>query len=106
MTARQYQVLTAVGRDRPGLVEKISALLLVAGANLEDSRMAILGGEFALILLFSGPDTAVAAVAQQSEVLGRQLDLRISLAPTEPRTARGEFLPYSLEVGGVDRPRR
>jgi glycine cleavage system transcriptional repressor len=104
MTARQYQVLTAVGRDRPGLVEKISALLLVAGANLEDSRMAILGGEFALILLFSGPDTAVAAVAQQSEVLGRQLDLRISLAPTEPRTARGEFLPYSLEVGGVDRP--
>ena len=60
MSSRQYQVLTAVGRDRPGLVEKISSLLLGAGANLEDSRMAILGGEFALILLFSGTDQAVA----------------------------------------------
>jgi glycine cleavage system transcriptional repressor len=104
MTARQYRVLTAVGRDRPGLVEKISALLLVAGANLEDSRMAILGGEFALILLFSGPDTAVSTVAQQSEVLAKQLDLRITLSKTEPRTQKGEFLLYALEVGGVDRP--
>jgi glycine cleavage system transcriptional repressor len=104
MLARQYRILTAVGRDRPGLVEKISALLLMAGANVEDSRMAILGGEFALILLFSGPDAAVAAVAQQSEALADQLGLRITLATTEARTGRGEFLSYSLEVGGVDRP--
>lgn len=104
MTARQYQILTAVGRDRPGLVEKISALLMVSGANLEDSRMAILGGEFALILLFSGSETAVRAVAQQSQSLGEQLGLQITLARTEARTTKGDFLPYSLEVGGVDRP--
>ena len=48
MTNKSYLVLTALGPDRPGLVNEISAMVLAAGANLEDSRMAILGGEFAL----------------------------------------------------------
>jgi glycine cleavage system transcriptional repressor len=104
MSSRQYQVLTAVGRDRPGLVEKISSLLLGAGANLEDSRMAILGGEFALILLFSGTEQAVSLVAKHAETIARELGLRITLAPTERRSATSDFLPYKLEVGGVDRP--
>lgn len=104
MSLRHYQVLTAVGRDRPGLVEKISALLLAAGANLEDSRMAILGGEFALILLFSGSEEAIQSVNKRSPGLAQELNLQITLAPTEPRSASGDFLPYRLEVGGVDRP--
>ncbi len=51
MANKSYLVLTAVGPDRPGLVSEISSLVLAAGANLEDSRMAILGGEFALLVL-------------------------------------------------------
>jgi glycine cleavage system transcriptional repressor len=104
MSPRHYQVLTAVGRDRPGLVEKISAFLLAAGTNLEDSRMAILGGEFALILLFSGPEEAAATVKKRSGTLATELGLQITLAPTEPRRSTTDYLPYHLEVGGVDRP--
>ena len=48
---RGYVVLTAVGPDRPGLVNALASLIRDAGANIEDSRMAILGGEFAVILL-------------------------------------------------------
>jgi glycine cleavage system transcriptional repressor len=104
MSTRQYQVLTAVGRDRPGLVEKLSAFLLTAGANIEDSRMAILGGEFALILLFSGTADAVATVAKRSNGFAQELGLALTLAATEPRRSTSDFLPYRLEVGGVDRP--
>ena len=50
---RRYVVLTAVGPDRPGLVNQLSSLIREAGASIEDSRMAILGGEFAMILLVS-----------------------------------------------------
>ena len=49
-----YIVLTAVGSDRPGLVDEISAFLAARKINIEDSRMAVLGGEFAVILLASG----------------------------------------------------
>ena len=52
---RRYMVLTAVGPDRPGLVNHLSSFIREADASIEDSRMAILGGEFAMILLISGP---------------------------------------------------
>ncbi len=102
--ARSYMVLTAVGPDRPGLVERISALIHGAGANLEDSRMAILGGEFALILLLSGAADAVQQVQARGEALAGELELTISLRRTNQRTATSDFLPYQLKVSGVDRP--
>ncbi len=102
--AKEYMVLTAVGADRPGLVERISGLIHEAGANLEDSRMAILGGEFALILLFSGGTESVLKVEERSAAVAAELDLGITLRRTRRRTETSEFLPYSLRVSGVDRP--
>ena len=46
-------ILSAIGRDRPGLVAELAQLIYDADANLEDSRMAILGTDFAVILLAS-----------------------------------------------------
>lgn len=47
-------ILSAVGRDRPGLVADLAQLVYDCDANLEDSRMTLLGNEFAAILLCSG----------------------------------------------------
>ena len=48
--------LSAIGRDRPGIVAGVSGALLQHGANIEDSRMAILGGHFTMMLIVSAPD--------------------------------------------------
>ncbi len=104
MAEKNYLVLTAVGADRPGLVSEISSLVLAAGANLEDSRMAILGGEFALLMLVSGEPIAVAAVEQSSVELGARLGLRVLTKATSPQQAPRDFLPYQIRVTGVDRP--
>jgi glycine cleavage system transcriptional repressor len=50
--------LSAIGRDRPGIVAGVSGALLRHGANIEDSRMAILGGHFTMMLIVSTPDEA------------------------------------------------
>jgi glycine cleavage system transcriptional repressor len=47
--------LSAIGRDRPGIVAGVSGALLQHGANIEDSRMAILGGHFTIMLIVSTP---------------------------------------------------
>ena len=44
-------VLTVTGPDRIGIVERVTGLLFERGANVETSRMARLGGEFAMLLL-------------------------------------------------------
>jgi glycine cleavage system transcriptional repressor len=100
---KTYLVLTAVGPDRPGLVSEIASAIHAAGANLEDSRMAILGGEFALLTLVSGTEAAAAAVEQATLSLGDKLGLRV-LSKRTGRGAQKHFLPYRISVTGVDRP--
>jgi len=104
MSHREYRVLTAVGPDRPGIVQEVSRVLLECGANLEDSRMAILGGEFALIVLCAGPATALESLLSRTPALEASLGLRVTLKPTSGPSGGGAFLPYRLRVTGVDRP--
>lgn len=51
-------VLTAAGPDRPGIVHDVcSTLAAQAQANIEESRMTILGNDFAIILRVTVPET-------------------------------------------------
>ncbi len=101
---RVFKVLTAVGRDRPGLVSGISALIHSSGANLEDSRMAILGGEFALVLLFSGAPDAVRRVVEGADAIAAKLGLDIGVKDTEHQRSARDVLRYKLRVSGLDHP--
>ncbi|MGE0327320.1 MAG: glycine cleavage system protein R [Polyangiaceae bacterium] len=103
MTDRKLKVMTAVGSDRPGLVKAISALIHGAGANLEDSRMAILGGEFALVLLYSGPTEALDRVQAGTEPLSSKLQLQFIIKDTASPAAR-PYRSYRLRVSGLDHP--
>ena len=60
-----YLVISAIGQDRPGIVDEVSAFILSHQCNVEDSRMAVLGGDFALIMLVSGPETGVVCHRQR-----------------------------------------
>jgi len=46
--------MAAIGKDRPGIVADLAELIFEHGCNLEDSSMTILGGEFAVLLVFTG----------------------------------------------------
>ena len=48
--------LTAIGRDRPGIVAAVAEALGRHGVNIEDSQMRILGGHFAMMLLVEAGD--------------------------------------------------
>src|SRR5262249_6564839 len=47
-------VVTAIGPDRPGLASEFAGHVLGAGANLADSRMVNLRGQFAILALVEG----------------------------------------------------
>src|SRR5436190_7612774 len=47
--------VTAIGRDRPGIVAGISGALLELEGNIEDSQMSILRGHFAVMLIVNLP---------------------------------------------------
>ncbi|MEK7284071.1 MAG: ACT domain-containing protein [Acidobacteriota bacterium] len=51
---RRHFVLTAIGKDRPGIVADLAEMVFDLGCNLETSSMINLGSEFATMMLFSG----------------------------------------------------
>ena len=48
--------LSAIGRDRPGIVAEVTRALLGHSLNITDSQMAVLGGRFTMMLIVDAPD--------------------------------------------------
>ena len=80
---RQY-LLTAAGRDRPGLVAAVSKILFEEGCNLEDSAMTRLQGEFAILLILSGP-VRTGGLEKKLRGLGKKLGLTVNLKSLSDR---------------------
>lgn len=49
-------IMTAFGKDRPGIVADVSQIIYENSCNLEDSTMTLLEDEFTIILVFAGRD--------------------------------------------------
>lgn len=97
-------VITAIGPDKPGIVEAIAEAGRASGANWTASRMANLAGQFAGIVHF---DVAEAKVPALEEAL-RRLEaggLRIALARGDGRAAkRAAARTVHMDLVGHDRP--
>jgi glycine cleavage system transcriptional repressor len=103
-SVKKHLVLSALGKDRPGIVNQLSRVVLDAGCNIEDSRMTVLGGEFALILLVTGAWNAIAKLEGQAKALEKKLGLTLVTRQTEPRTGRQTMVPYVVDVVVMDHP--
>lgn len=99
-----YLVITASGEDKVGLVDRLSSKIAESGCNIEESRMAVLGGQFALIMLLSGPWNALSKIEGQMGVLGDQLGLTIIHKRTQKRDRTQPLIPYTVEVVAMDHP--
>ncbi len=103
-TQNDYLVITASGEDKVGLVDRLSSRIAESGCNIEESRMAVLGGQFALIMLLSGPWHALSKLEAQMAALGEQLGLTIIHKRTRKREQARPVVPYSVEVVAMDHP--
>ena len=103
-TENNCLVITASGEDKVGLVDRLSSKVADSGCNIEESRMAVLGGKFALIMLVSGPWHALSRLEGQLPPLGETLGLSIIHERTRKRERIQAAVPYSVEVVAMDHP--
>lgn len=103
-TRNDYLVITASGEDQVGLVDRLSSNITESGCNIEESRMAVLGGQFALIMLIAGPWNALAKLEAQMEAIGKQLGLSVIHKRTQKRERTQPAIPYTVEVVAMDHP--
>jgi len=96
-------LVTATGEDRPGIVARLTEIFVKHGANLEESRMALLGGEFAAIILISIPEEKIAPLNHELAALKSE-SITVATKTTKPigqERLKG-YVPCDLTVSGAD----
>lgn len=97
-------IVTAIGADRPGLVGELTGVLHGASANILDSRMVNLRGQFAVILLIDAPDGGrlEQAVTPAGAAMGLTVAITAQKAAAKPVTGIGfKLKTYSLDQPGL-----
>jgi len=97
-------VITCVGPDRAGLVGDLTGVIAEAGGNILDSRMALLGGEFAIIMLADvsaeGHEHLQAELQRHAAAEG----LVIGLRDTSRTTTAAPGRSYRVRADTMDHP--
>ena len=72
-------VVTVTGKDKKGIIAKVSTFLSERGANIEDISQTILGEYFAMIMIVDISDgkTELAQLAKECTELGKQIGMSI-----------------------------
>ena len=108
MSHKDYFLLTAFGKDRPGIVAGVSHVLFNLAGNIEDASMTRLGGEFAMMLVAAlPPGLSILKIEKSFRSLEKKLGLQISVKPIPAAMARrskAEPPKYLISVYGTDHP--
>lgn len=97
-------VITALGNDKPGIVNKLSKKILEHSGNITESHMMVLGGEFAMMLLVTGDDSVLKQIKTDLDTIGDSLGLTLIAKETRTKTQEAQRLPYQISVVSMDHP--
>ena len=99
---QNYVAISAIGNNRPGLIEPFVKAVRDCGCSVVDSRMTVLGNRFAMMILLSGTWDAIAKIENLLPRLEEQLEIATVAQRTEQRKREGSLMPYAVEVVAVD----
>jgi glycine cleavage system transcriptional repressor len=95
-------VLTLTGRDKVGIVDNVTSVIAKRDGNVEASRMARLGGEFAMLMLVTLLDKVLDNLDKDFQQL-RGEGYQVTFLQTEDDSKKyAGWLPYEIEVTGAD----
>ncbi|HEV2723130.1 MAG TPA: ACT domain-containing protein [Thermoleophilaceae bacterium] len=102
----RHLAVSALGRDRPGIVAAVTEVLLRHDLNVQDSQMTILSGHFTMVLLVAGRDSLdVDALRGELDAVAADLGLVAMAVSAVDDTGGGHPEPTHIAtVYGADHP--
>ncbi len=97
-------VIAAIGQDRPGIVAEISEVVNDLNLSIEDSRMTVLGGEFAVLMSVAGGTLPLQRLETKLGSLAERMDLAFLFRRTDERSNVEGRVPYTISVTAMDHP--
>jgi glycine cleavage system transcriptional repressor len=99
-----YLVVTAIGTDRPGIVNEVTRHVSGCGCNIVDSRLGIFGNEFTFIMLLSGDWNSLMQLEISLPLRSQEWDLITMMKRTERHHSLQYDISASAEVLIRDQP--
>ena len=74
-------VVTVTGKDRTGIIAKVSSFLSEKNANIEDISQTVMGEYFAMIMIvdISSANQEISVLAKECAELGKKIGMSIYL---------------------------
>lgn len=101
---KQLLVISAIGENRPDTLHALTRAVRDCGCSIAESRMHLLGNDFAMQFLATGAWNMLAKLEAQLPKIEKDLGLRLSFHRTEERPTREELIPYTVDVVCPDQP--
>ncbi len=98
-------IMTAFGKDRPGIVADVTEVLYENGCNLEDTSMSMLSDEFTINLLFSSGNNDIESILEKEcASLEQQKDISAFIRPIKSvqQEALAKLPLCTIHVEGLD----
>ncbi len=78
-------VVTVVGKDKKGIIAKVSMALFESGVNIEDISQTIMQDMFTMIMLvkFDDPEVSIQDITEKLNKLGEELEVAIHVQREE-----------------------
>ena len=97
--------ITAIGKDRPGIVAGLTAALRDLGGNLEDFSSTILRGHFAMMLVVDTPDDVPGDhLRERLAIAAEPLGVQVTVSDVEAGAPDRPTATHVLSVYGSDHP--
>ncbi|MBV5272548.1 MAG: amino acid-binding protein [Lamprocystis purpurea] len=97
-----WNIVTLVGQDRPGIVARVTRVLYEAGCTLGEASMIRLGGSFTILLMVSGSRPNAELEAALAPVAA-ELGLRVHLDQVQGGLHQHLVPNIQVRVTGADR---
>lgn len=97
-------VIATIGEDRPGIADAISGIVADLNLSIEDSRMTVLGGEFAVLMSVAGGTLPLQRLETKLGKLAEKMDLAFLFRRTAQRENVEGRVPYTVSVTAMDHP--
>jgi glycine cleavage system transcriptional repressor len=98
-------IMTAFGKDRPGIVADVTLILYENGCNLEDTTMSLLDDEFTINLLFTSGNSRIEKILlDKCRELEDVKGISAIIRPIRERKVTGQqnHEAITLHVEGLD----
>lgn len=78
-------VVTVVGKDKRGIIAKVSTALFESGVNIEDISQTIMQDMFTMIMLvkFDNPEVSIQDITEKLNAIGNELEVAIHVQREE-----------------------